>query len=130
MAGSRVRLWAPAAAWMAVIFIASSRAVPAPVSQVPDWVSHSIAYAVLALLVVRALAGGLGEPVSFAVGARAVAAAFLYGVTDEIHQSFVPGRDADAYDVVKDLGGSTLGALAFAELARRSGARRLDKMKV
>ena len=114
MAGRRFRLWAPAAAWMAVIFVASSRAVPAPVSTIPDWVSHSIAYAVLSLLLVRAMAGGLGEPVTLAVAARAVIAAFLYGVTDEFHQSFVPGRHADPADLNKNLGGAVLGAGACA----------------
>jgi VanZ family protein len=108
---------------MAVIFLASSRAVPAPVSQVPDWVSHAIAYAVLALLVARALAGGLGEPVPLAMAARAVAAAFLYGVTDEVHQSFVPGRHADPADLVKNLCGAVLGAGACAA-AGASDARR------
>ena len=117
MAAGRLRLWAPALAWMAVIFIASSRAVPAPVSRVPDWVSHPVAYAVLAVLLLRAMAGGLGEPVTFALAARAVIAAFLYGVTDEFHQSFVPGRDADPADLIKNLGGAILGAGACAAMA-------------
>jgi VanZ family protein len=111
---------------MAVIYIASSRAVPAPVSAVPDWVSHGIAYGVLALLLVRAMAGGLGEPVPLAVAARAVSAAFLYGVTDELHQSFVPGRHADPADLLKNLGGAVLGAGACAaaggSLRRRKAA--------
>jgi len=32
--------------------------------------------------------------------------ATAYGVTDEYHQSFVPGRTADPMDVVKDLAGA------------------------
>jgi VanZ family protein len=99
---------------MAVIFVASSRTVPAPVSQVPDWISHAVAYALLSVLLVRAMAGGLGEPAPLALAARAVVAAFLYGVTDEFHQSFVPGRHADPADLIKNLGGAVLGAGACA----------------
>jgi len=120
---SRLRSWAPVVAWMAVIFAASSRPVPAAVSGVPDWIPHAIEYAVLAVLACRAMAGGLHAPVSPAVAAGAVALAFLYGVSDEIHQSFVPGRFAEAADLVKDLAGAVLGAGACA-LPRGHGAPR------
>jgi len=40
------------------------------------------------------------------------------GTIDEIHQSFVPGRQSDVADVVKDAGGACLGALLFRRLAR------------
>jgi VanZ family protein len=39
----------------------------------------------------------------------------LFAVSDEIHQSFVPGRDADLFDVLADL----LGALTSLLLYRR-----------
>ena len=120
---SRLRSWAPVVAWMAVIFIASSRPVPAAVSGVPDWIPHTVEYAVLAVLACRAMAGGLHAPVRPAVAAGAAAFAFLYGVTDEIHQSFVPGRFAEAADLVKDLAGAALGAGACA-LPRGDGAPR------
>jgi VanZ family protein len=35
-----------------------------------------------------------------------------YGVTDELHQSFVPGRDCDVWDWVADTLGAFSGALA------------------
>ena len=111
---SRLALWAPVAAWMAVIFVASSRPVPASVSRIPDWISHPIAYAILAVLLARALAGGLGAAVPVATAAGAVALAFAYGVTDEWHQSFVPGRFAEAADLIKNLAGAVLGAGACA----------------
>jgi VanZ family protein len=122
---SRLRLWAPVAVWMAVIFLASSRPVPAAASGVPDWIPHTVEYAVLAVLACRAMAGGLHAPVGPAVAAGAVALAFLYGVSDEIHQSFVPGRSPEAADLVKDLAGAVLGAGACA-LPRRDGARRRE----
>ena len=119
----RLRLWAPVAVWMAVIFVASSRPVPAAVSQVPDWISHPAAYAVLAVLACRALAGGLHAAVAPRVAAQAAALAFLYGVTDELHQSYVPGRFAEAADLAKNLAGAALGAGACA-IPRGDGAPR------
>jgi VanZ family protein len=108
---------------MAVIFALSSRPLPQAVSRVPDWTTHGAGYAILCALVCRALAGGLIRPVTTRVAVLAVAISVLYGVTDELHQSFVPGRDADPWDLVKDLGGATLAALACA-WPRAWGAQR------
>jgi VanZ family protein len=99
---------------MVVIFALSSRPLPEAVSRVPDWTTHGAGYAILSVLVGRALAGGLGRPVPARAALLAVAVSTLYGVTDEAHQSFVPGRDADPWDLVKDLGGAALGAVACA----------------
>ena len=43
----------------------------------------------------------------------------LYGITDEIHQSFVPGRDASIYDVAADMTGGVLGAWAMYFLVKQ-----------
>ncbi len=40
----------------------------------------------------------------------------LYGLSDEIHQSFVPGRDADLGDVMADGVGSLIGAFCYSKL--------------
>ncbi len=37
--------------------------------------------------------------------------ATFYGVTDEIHQFFVPGRTADVYDVLSDFIGASIGSI-------------------
>ena len=44
----------------------------------------------------------------------------LFAVSDEIHQSFVPGRDADVRDFLADAGGIITGMLFF--LIRRRSA--------
>ena len=113
-AASRQRLWGPVAAWMAVVFAGSSRPVPDAVAGVPDWLAHGLEYAVLSALVCRALGGGLARAVSVRAALLAVMVSVLYGVTDEVHQSFVPGRMSDAWDVVKDLAGASLAAAACA----------------
>ncbi len=54
----------------------------------------------------------------------AVLCASLYGVTDELHQYFVPGRACDPADWLVDTCGAAFGALALWALARRSRERR------
>ncbi len=44
---------------------------------------------------------------------------FLYGVSDELHQWFVPGRHADGIDVLADGLGGLLGAYLFLKLRGR-----------
>jgi VanZ family protein len=118
-----LRLWGPVLAWMAFLFAVSSRTSWGPISDTPDWMTHAFGYAVLAVLACRALGGGLGRPVSGRVAVLAVVISTLYGVTDELHQSFVPGRFADAWDLVKNLGGALAGAAACA-WPRASGEQR------
>ncbi len=45
--------------------------------------------------------------------------AVAFGVTDEVHQSFVPGRNADLMDLVADALGASLGAVVAALWGRR-----------
>ena len=110
-------LWGPPLAWMALLFALSSRSSLGPAGAVPDWITHGTAYLVLATLLCRALAGGF-KPVSAAGAAGAIVLATLYGISDEYHQSFVPGRQSDVADVIKDAGGACLGALLFRRLSR------------
>jgi len=72
--------------------------------------AHFSAYAVLGALLWWALGGRNG-------GRRAVVLAILiaslYGITDEYHQSFVPGRNPDAADWALDTLGAAAAALAL-----------------
>jgi VanZ family protein len=108
-------LWGPVAAWMAAIFFVSARPIPGPAQSLPDWTTHVAAYAVLGVLMGRAVSGA--RP---AVTAReallAAALSAAYGVTDEVHQAFVPGRNPDVRDAAFDLAGSALGAAFHRQL--------------
>jgi VanZ family protein len=73
---------------------------------------HWLAYLGLAVLVVRALAGGLPRRISHGVAAAAAAITIAYGATDEVHQMFVPGRTADVYDLMADAAGAVAGTIA------------------
>ena len=118
-----IALWGPVAAYMAGIFALSSQATLPGSSLTPDWTQHGIAYAGLALVTLRATSGGRWV----GVGARAIGLAWViaaaYGVTDEWHQAFVPGRMADVRDVLADAAGAALGlgaAWAWSIIKRRS----------
>jgi hypothetical protein len=77
----------------------------------PDKFIHAVVYAVLgaALRAPSRLPGVAAGCVAFGV-------ATLWGALDELHQSFVPGRMMDAYDLLADACGATLG-VTFAVLA-------------
>jgi len=45
----------------------------------------------------------------------------VYGLLDEYHQSFVPGRSVDFYDFLADCGGALLYCALFWLLQRRNG---------
>ncbi len=123
-----VSRWYVVIAMFAIIFGLSSLpnlAEPRPAPFPFDKVAHFGEYAVLAF----ALAGSLRRdaprrwPMAVLLVA-AVAAAALYGASDEFHQRFVHGRDSDVHDWLADLTGSTAGALASAVLVRRRELRR------
>ncbi len=116
-------LWGPVAVWLAVSFAASARSDVGSLGRIPDWVTHGAEYFVLGTLLCRALAGGFGQRLSVAASLLVMALGASWGVSDEWHQSFVPGRDASAADTLKDLGGCLLSVLAWRALTT-SGARR------
>jgi VanZ family protein len=115
--------WALVAAWMAVVFFVSSLSRLGLAARVPDWISHPVEYGVGAVLICRALTAP-GRAPRTTPAAAAVLLATLYGVTDEYHQSFVPGRTADPADVGKDF----LGAAAAALLYRRWATAAADRI--
>lgn len=103
----RLHLWAPVAIYMALIFGLSSISRPPDLStSIGDKGGHGLLYFGLAALIVRALAGGWWRSFGLRVAAAAVALSTLYGVTDEIHQIFVPPRTAELADLAADAIGS------------------------
>jgi VanZ family protein len=106
-------LWGPVGVWMVSLFVASAQSDVGIAGRIPDWVTHGTAYCILGLLVSRATSGGFRRPLVQGEALLIVVLCTLYGVSDEFHQSFVPGRDATFWDVVKDFGGSTLGVLLW-----------------
>jgi VanZ family protein len=115
----RALLWLPPLVYMAVIYYLSSQPNPVPriTEHVWDKLLHLVEYGALAALRVRAMLGeGAAWRSAFWV---AIVATSAYGASDELHQSFVPLRNADAEDWLVDTVGAVLGTMA----CRRRGAR-------
>jgi hypothetical protein len=117
-----VFLWGPVALQMVLIFVASSipdlGGLPGGMS---DKYGHGIGYGILGAVLVRALAGGRLNGVTWGRAGLAVVLATLYGVTDEFHQSFVAGRSPDRFDVLADCLGAAATTAVIAGVARAWG---------
>jgi VanZ family protein len=114
--------WAAVAAWMGVIFYLSNQpqlpSVPGIRIEPQDIAGHFVVYGILAVVLRWALAGaGVHAPDRWAF-----LLAVLYGVSDEFHQSFIPNRNPDIFDVATDAAGA-LFALAMPRLLRQRARR-------
>ena len=111
--------WLPVALYAGTIFYLSSQQHPDEhlpsflLKDVSDKVLHAVEYAVLGGLCYRAFRWGVSGPVASYALLFAIAAASLYGMTDEVHQFFVPFRESSWLDWLADTAGATVGALSW-----------------
>ena len=99
---------------MAMLFGCSSLStLPSPPGNFSYYDVHLAAYAGLGVLITRALARGALENVSARNVAGAVLIATAYGLSDEYHQLFVPGRNFDVLDIAADAIGAIVGSSAL-----------------
>lgn len=109
--------------WMLVIFYLSHQptlGIPQPFSH-SDKLYHAVTFGLLAALWLLSMKPGeAGFSRQQALAAAAIAS--LYGMSDEIHQHFIDGRQADWLDWLADSTGALLAALLIARLSRWPGA--------
>lgn len=119
----RIVKWLPTLLMMLIIFLVSARSS----YELPDfgWADalikksgHMIGYALLALFSWRAL--DLKKEKRWIAWLIAI----IYAVTDEFHQSFVPGRHPSIWDVLIF---DNLGALVSLGLATRYGKQKQSR---
>jgi VanZ family protein len=91
---------------------------------VPDTLLHGTEFFVLAVLVARALNGGLLMPMPPAGYLWTFALSAHYALLDELHQALVPGRVSSVLDLLADLAGIDLALAAVFVLQRLLAARR------
>jgi len=104
-----------------LIFILSAPPSPENIANIPhiDKVVHFGVYGILAVLFFRTFESPLvrmGLKTAMVLG---ILSSALYGVSDEIHQHFVPYRHADLCDVAADFLGSVFGVCTYRYLAKR-----------
>jgi len=98
--------WVPTVLWMGVIFFLST--LPESVTPgrdiLPDKVCHAGEYFILAFLILFALqrTTRMGFSTSFWT---TLAWSAVYGLSDEIHQLYVPTRQFDVGDLIADVCG-------------------------
>lgn len=108
---------APAIAYLAVLFTLSSLSTPPAPEFGLEWgdkINHAGAYALLGVLLTRASRYLLAATTLRMQLIASVAAGLLYGMFDEVYQTFVPGRFGDVTDWLADaLGVGTATALLW-----------------
>ena len=107
--------WLPLVAYCVFIYVQSSYPSPEelPSFEFSDKLMHFGAYAVMGVLFYRAY-----QTLPFKTNFQFIVllsmiSASLYGVSDEIHQSFVPYRDGSFGDVIADVLGAVCGVYVY-----------------
>ena len=113
-----IRYWGPVALYAGFIFYLSSQSffpdtLPSYVQKMGDKAHHMMAYGLFGVLWYRAFRWSAGSRGARRAVLLAILAATLYGITDELHQSFVPLRDADLWDVAADTAGAAVAVFAM-----------------
>jgi hypothetical protein len=98
-----------------LIFGGSSGAAPDVIIslELPDYLLHVAEYAILGFLCSRCLMHMTLKTNVLVLVLLPVVFSSFYGVSDEIHQAFVPERDASVIDALADVIGSAIGALTY-----------------
>ena len=110
--------WLPAVLYaLVVLFIGSRAHLRSPMSFFgADKVAHVLLYLGLGLLLTRASrASGVA---ALPAALLAVCLGIVVGTTDELNQAHVPGRSADAFDLLADTLGVGLAPLVVRAFAR------------
>ena len=111
--------WVPVALYAGMIFYLSSQSHPEEqlpslvFEEVSDKVLHAVEYGILSVLCYRAFRWAAGPAIAQQAVVLAIVTASLYGITDEVHQSFVPLRDSSWQDWLADTIGAIIGATSW-----------------
>jgi len=115
-----IKLWVPVLIWAGVIFGFSSISINSNAEF--SWIdfifkktAHVVEYAILYWLVYRATTQK-GNKTDGRVFLKILIVVVLYALSDEWHQTFVPGREG----TLRDVGFDTIGALLSLNQIKRS----------
>ncbi|NCQ61765.1 MAG: hypothetical protein GW913_13990 [Myxococcales bacterium] len=117
--------WSPAALFMATIWVLSSMPLAVPlVARFPfrDRGVHFCVYTLLALMVMRAARITWPHRSAVRVVLFGILVTVLWGLSDELHQAFVPGRSSELLDLLADTLGAVTAALMMVVYWARRGA--------
>lgn len=120
--------WGPVLLYGTLIFFLSSQSspgqyLPGLLFGLSDKILHSIEFGILAVLLYRAFKNTVRT--KWAMG-WAIFCAMAYGLSDEIHQWFVPNREAELFDLLADSVGATILVLTWAYFSEKHESQALD----
>ncbi len=122
-ARSAAGAWLLVVAYVTLITVLSSLSkppIPEGLQSTPGTLAlHIVEFGGFAFLLFRALARSRPQWSVGRVVLVTIAVTVAFGILDEIHQSFVPGRYCQAVDVVADTVGGSAAALLSAVVRRR-----------
>ncbi len=109
-----LKFWLPAYLYAGLIFYLSSiqKLPEVPIANI-DRAVHILEYGIFGVLLARAFKNSDNRWAARNFKALAIAIGILYGASDEYHQSFVIGRNADIIDLIFDSAGVLIGAIMF-----------------
>jgi VanZ family protein len=111
--------WVPVVLYAGAIFYFSAQSHPEDqlpsfvFKQISDKVLHAVAYGILSFLCYRAFRWSAGQAAARQAVVLAIVTASFYGITDEVHQAFVPFRESSWLDWLADTIGAAIGALSW-----------------
>lgn len=120
--------WVPAVLYAGAIYYLSAQSHPEDqlpsflLKEVSDKVLHAVEYGILSLLCYRAFRWAAGPAVARQAVVLAIVTASVYGITDEVHQAFVPLREASWQDWLADTVGATLAAVGVGRITKMSAS--------
>lgn len=120
--------WVPLIGYAGLIFYISSlpqphEMMPSLFEEISDKVLHLVEYGILGILCYRALRHAGGPWAAQYPLALAITVSVLYGMTDEVHQAFVPERQAQVGDLIADATGAGVAAWVWHRFAYTSVRR-------
>jgi VanZ family protein len=78
-----------------------------------DKLNHLIEYTFYAMTLFLAFSNAKSEKIIKYAGLLTVITGLLFGISDEIHQIFVPGRECSLFDYAADICGILLGVFVY-----------------
>ena len=115
--------WLPLVSYCLFIFIQSAGPLTDLIPRRPmlDKLLHVLAYFILAILFFRAYRSQFIKTRYNVLIWISVLSSILYGISDEIHQHFVPVRQSDVMDVLADALGSIIGVWVYHRWGKKFG---------
>ncbi len=102
--------------WMVIIFVLSHQPGDAiELIDIPnaDKVLHCLVYAILAYATLFAVSLEKRQAKPVTVAFLVILFCFAYGISDEYHQSFIPGRFPSKWDIAADTMGAIIAVISW-----------------